>query len=325
MLSLRQRTEVRAIGYGVAASICAVMISILCWPMPRSLQHPVAGTLTLLDVRGREIAQIASPEARVQLPRNLKEMGPWLAQVTVALEDHRFYQHHGFDWHAAAAALARNVKSGRIVSGGSTITQQLAKLARGRQHRSWLGKIDETVVAWKLERRWSKQRILAEYLNRNSYGNRRLGPEAAARAYFGKSARDLTLAESIFLAGLPQAPTRFNPWTHSVVAARRYERSVDRLGQLGVITAEQCDLLAKSQPTVQRFDPMHAASHFVDAVRAEHPTLRGTISTSLDLDLQALAEQLVGEHLKALNRYDIAQAALVIVDNETGAVRAMVG
>ena len=301
-------------------------MSILLAPLPRCLEEPLLGTLVLLDNRGREIAELASTDARVQIPRKIDEMGKWLPRVTVALEDHRFYKHGAVDWRATAAASARNLKSRRIVSGGSTITQQLAKLASSRRHRSWLGKVRDTIVAWKIERRWNKERILAEYLNRSSYGNRRLGPEAAARAYFGKSARDLTLAESIFLAGLPQAPTRFNPWTHPETARRKYERSLVRLARLGVITREEEIVLANSPPAFsRRFDPPHLAPHFVDAVIAQNPALRGTVRTSLDLDLQAAAQQLVRSHLDRLNRYDITQAAMVILDNETGAVRAMVG
>jgi penicillin-binding protein 1C len=303
--------------------LLALMMSIL--PLPASLRQPLAGTLTLLDSRGRELAEIASPEARAQIPKKLGEMGQWLPRVTVALEDHRFYEHGGVDWRATAAATARNLKSGRVVSGGSTITQQLAKLSSGRQNRSWLGKFYETTIAWKIERRWSKKRILTEYLNRSSYGNRRLGPEAAARAYFGKSARDLTLSEAIFLAGLPQAPTRFNPWTHADQALHKYERSLTRLAKLGVITSEQQELLASAPPIVRRFDPPRPAPHFVDAVVAQNLSLRGTVTTSLDVDLQKTAERFVHSHLAALNRYDIAQAAMVIIDNETGAVRAMVG
>src|SRR5206468_12012953 len=130
---------------------------IIWWlPIPDELQRSPIGTLTLLDCRGQEIAEIASPEARVQLPRKLDEIGNWLPRVTVALEDHRFYQHGAVDWHASAAAIARNVKSHRIISGGSTITQQLVKIASGRQRRPWIGKVYETVLAWKIERRWSR-------------------------------------------------------------------------------------------------------------------------------------------------------------------------
>src|SRR5205809_76966 len=309
----------------VIAVVVALATSISLLPLPASLRHPAIGTLTFFDCRGREIAEIASPEARAQLSRKLDEMGNWLPRVTVALEDHRFYEHGAVDWHASAAAIARNLKSHRIISGGSTITQQLVKIASGRQRRSWIGKVYETVLAWKIERRWSKEQILAEYLNRSSYGNRRLSPEAAARAYFGKAARDLTLTEAICLAGLPQAPTRFNPWRHPELAAAKYERSLARLVQLSVITRDEQLLLQKSPPIAQRFDPPHLAPHFVDAVTAERPGLRGPVKTTLDLDLQLKAEQLLRSHLAAMNRHDIAQAAMVIIENDTGAVRAMVG
>jgi penicillin-binding protein 1C len=251
-------------------------------------------------------------------------MGRWLPRVTVALEDRRFYEHRGLDWRATVAACAQNLRSRQIISGASTITQQLVKLASSRDRRSWSGKLYEAIVAWKLERRWTKQRILSEYLNRTSYGNRRLGPEAAARAYFGKSARDLTLSEAIFLAGLPQAPTRFNPWRHPEEANRKYARSLGRLADLGVITVDQQSLLA-DPPKIQHINPSRFAPHFVDAVVSQNPGLRGTVQTTLDLDLQATVERLARSHLSALNRHDITQAAVVVVENATGAIRAMVG
>ena len=305
--------------------VFVVAIAFARWlPIPQELQKSPAGTLTLLDYRGREIAELASPEARTQFPVGLEQMGPWLPRVTVALEDRRFYEHRGVDWRATIAACARNLRSRRIISGASTITQQLVKLASSRERRSWSGKLYEAIVAWKLERRWSKQRILSEYLNRSSYGNRRLGPEAAARAYFGKRARDLTLSESIFLAGLPQAPTRSNPWRHLEEANRKYVRSLDRLVELEVITPGQRSLLGQP-PSIVRVDPPRLAPHFVDAIVTRNPGLRGTVRTTLDLDLQAMVEPLVRAHLSALNRHDITQAAVVVVENATGAIRAMVG
>src|SRR5260370_40739092 len=115
-------------------------------------------------------------------------------------------------WGSRVAACERNLRSRHVISGASTINQQLAKLATGRERRSWSSKLYEAIVAWKIERRWNKERILTEYLNRSSYGNRRIGPEAAARAYCGKSAADLTLSAAVFLPSLPPAPTRFNPY-----------------------------------------------------------------------------------------------------------------
>lgn len=296
-----------------------------CAPLPAELREPLAGTLTLLDSRGREIAELPSATARVQLPRRLDQMGKWLPAVTVALEDRRFYQHHGIDISAVFGAAIRNVKSGRVISGGSTITQQLVKLARGRQRRSWLAKCYETALAFKLERHWSKEQILTAYLNRSSYGNRRLGPEAAARAYFGKSATDLTLAESIFLAGIPQAPTRFNPWHHAEQANARSARSLNRLRDLGMISSEQQLAFAAVPPVAQHFAPPHLAPHFVDAVVAQNRGARGVLQTALDFNLQQLADRTLKSHLAAINRTDITQAAVVIVENQSGAVRALVG
>ncbi|HTD54277.1 MAG TPA: transglycosylase domain-containing protein, partial [Silvibacterium sp.] len=261
----------------------------------------------------------------MQIPVKLTEMGEWLPRVTVALEDHRFYQHTGIDWLATAAACIRDLEAGRVVSGGSTITQQLVKMACGRRHRTWFGKLYEAILAWKLEWTWSKDRILEEYLNRISFGNRRLGPEAAARAYFGEPAHDLTLPEAVFLAGLPQAPSRLNPWRYPDLAIRKYTRSSERLAKLGVLTEAQRTVLSQSPPVARRFDPPRLAGHLVDAVMLLHPGLRGRVVTTLDLDLQTTAERALRAHLAVLNRNDITEAALVVLDNATGGVRAMVG
>src|SRR5271165_7652734 len=129
------------VGRIVLLGIAVAVVSAGLWIalLPSELQKPLGGTLTLLDDRAREIAEIATPEARAQIPVKLSEMGEWLPRVTVALEDHRFYEHTGIDLRATIAACIRNIRSGRIVSGGSTITQQLVKMACGRRNRSWLG------------------------------------------------------------------------------------------------------------------------------------------------------------------------------------------
>jgi penicillin-binding protein 1C len=304
--------------------VATVSLGIIWLPLPAELQTPLVGTPVLLDLRGREIAELASQQARVQIPVPLNEMGDWLPRVSVALEDRRFYHHNGIDWQASCAACLRNLQAGRIVGGGSTITQQLVKMACHRQQRSWLAKVYESIVAWKLEGLWTKERILAEYLNRCSFGNRRLGPEAASRAYFGKPAHDLTLGESIYLAGLSQAPTRFNPWRHPDRAERKYARSLDLLAQTGLLTTAQRGLL-RATPIPGHFEPPHLAPHYVDAIEQRHPAMTGQVRTTLDLDLQEIAEVKLRALITSLNRYDVTDAAVVILDNAAGAVRAMVG
>src|ERR1700722_17835718 len=118
-----------------ALIVATVAIWILWLPLPADLQTPLLGTPTLLDIHGREIAELPSLQARVQLPITLPEMGDWLPRITVALEDRGFYRHSGIDWQATAAAVLRNLKAGRVVAGGSTITQQLVKMACHRQQR----------------------------------------------------------------------------------------------------------------------------------------------------------------------------------------------
>lgn len=305
----------------------ATAFAVWCWrlPLPDELLNPTPETLTLLDSHGRVIAEIGSAQAREQHPVPLEKMGRWLPRITVALEDHRFYEHGAIDFHATLGALAHDLARFRIVSGGSTITQQLVKMATHRHGRNWFGKAREAVLAWKLERRWSKTQILEAYLNRSHYGNLRIGAEAAAEACFGKPAERLTFGEAVFLAGLPQAPSRFNPWRFPGEANRKYRRSLARLAQLGVIDISRQKLLSESAPEVQRHDPPRLAPHFVDALLAQNPHLTGRVRTTLDLDLQRTAEHLLRTHLQSLQRTDISNAALVIVENATGAVRAMVG
>jgi penicillin-binding protein 1C len=313
-------------GITISAIFVATAALWVIWlPLPAELQAPLLGTPTLLDIRGREIAELASQQARVQIPITLNEMGDWLPRVTVALEDRRFYDHCGIDWLATCAACIRNLRAGRVIVGGSTITQQLVKIACNRHHRNWAAKLYEAVVAWKLERIWTKKRILAEYLNRSGFGNRRLGPEAASRAYFGKPARELTLTESVYIAGLSQAPTRFNPWKYPDRAERKYGRSLDLLAKTGLLTSAQRTLLSGSPPVPGHFIPPSFAPNFVDAIKQREPAIAGTVRTTLDLDLQRIAELKLRAHIASLNRYDIADAAVVILDNATGAVRAMVG
>src|SRR5580692_3711915 len=136
---------------GVVTGAFCLVTAVCLVPLPTDLLRPVEGTLKLVDCHARLLAAIASPQARAQTPVPLDEMGQWLPAVTIALEDHRFSSHHGIDLQAAVAALCRNVEARRIVSGGSTITQQVIKLASGRSHRSWRAKLYENLAAIRLE------------------------------------------------------------------------------------------------------------------------------------------------------------------------------
>ena len=242
-------------------------------------------------------------------------MGPWLPALMVALEDRRFYSHPGVDLRSVARAVLRRH------GGGSTITQQFVKMVTSRRGRSFPVKLREMGMALQLERRWSKDQILEAYLNRIPFGNRLIGVEAAAQAYFNKPALALTKVEAAYLAGLPREPTRLNPWSHHDAAARRFAQTCGILDARGIL--QRSEWAGDPAPLPGRYLPQNAAPHFIQW--AAEPGRLGNRVCTLDLDVQRRAEQLVREHLDLIHRVDISQASMVVIENETGAVRALVG
>ncbi len=281
-------------------------------------------TPVLLDFRDRPFAYPGTATVRDQRPLPLDQLGRWLPLATIAIEDRRFWQHHGVDWIATTGATLRNLRNLRVVSGASTITQQTVKLLNGRTKRTLDLKARESLSALHLEREWSKARILETYLNRLDYGNRRLGAEAAAQAYFGKSAAALSLTEAIYLAGLPQSPSRLDPWRNPEAALARYRRNVERMARDGTlpdgITGPQ---LLAAAPKVERHNPPVLSPHFAALAMKRAHRENGAIATTLDLDLQHVAETLLHEHLRNSGRLGIGDAAMVVIDNATGEVRAL--
>jgi penicillin-binding protein 1C len=300
------------------AGVVIVEAMVAFTPLPEALTAELNGTPTLLDREGVVVAHFPSHDglARIQIPVPLEQMGGWLPQVTVGLEDHRFYRHGGVDCYAVCAALVRNLRHPDRISGASTISQQLIKLCDRRKGRSLLAKVRESVLAIKLERQWPKEKILAAYLNRLDYGNRRVGPEAAAQAYFGKPAVHLTLPEAVFLAGLPQSPSRFNPWRNPAAAMAKFQRASARLQALDF----DGPVDALSPPEISARLPHNRAERFTEAlpIRPE-----GIHATTLDLSLQETARRFLHEQLVAINRHDVRNAAMVVIDNATGAVRVL--
>jgi penicillin-binding protein 1C len=318
-----RRSKVAAIALGI---LLGAILAVWLVPLPPALLRPIKGTSVFVDFRGRELESAANAEARLQRPLPLARMGEWLPAVTIALEDRRFRSHFGADPRAVAGALWRNSRVGRIVSGGSTITQQLIKIASHRTGRTLLAKLYENLAALRLERMWTKDQILEQYLNRSHYGNRLLGPAAAAPAYFDKTPEHLTLPEAIYLAGLPQAPTRFNPWTRPDGASARYRRSVAQLAAAGFLSPEQAERIQQPPAILGRRPPPRLAPHFLDEIHKNQPRLRGgQVETTLDLDLQRFVEARLRTHLGTLASRGVRQGAIVIVDAKDGAVRAMAG
>jgi penicillin-binding protein 1A len=161
------------------------------------------------------------PAEKNRQPVRLAKVSPWMRKATVAIEDRRFWKHGGVDYVAIGRALWRDIRAGQIVEGGSTITQQLVRNLYIGRKRTLRRKLKEVCLASKLNEAWSKRRILASYLNTVYYGHRAYGVEAAAQTYYSKSARRLTLAQAALLAGLPQAPSLYDPFEHPRQAVRR--------------------------------------------------------------------------------------------------------
>jgi penicillin-binding protein 1C len=294
-------------------------------PLPRTLLGGERSEIEFVDRNGRPLRAVRPqgtpfervvPYAEIPLP---------LIEATLAAEDRRFWSHHGVDCRATIRALWQLIWHRRVISGGSTITQQLIKLAEPRP-RTIRTKIIEALQAMRLEQVWSKQRILAEYLNRVDYGNFNHGAAIAAEFYFAKPLRDLTPAECALLASLPQAPSRLNPCNHLERARKRQELVLNRMHTAGWLTDDELGRALAEPPNLAKPRRVFEAPHFVDLILSESASSFGHIvRTSLDLELNRFAEDVLHEHLATVQAQHVSNGALVILDNRTGEVLALVG
>ena len=297
-------------------------------PLPTGLFTPSPQGLEFLDRHGQRLRSVLSTTSQ-QFGFNAteSELPRVLVDATLAAEDARFQEHHGVDFLAIARAIQQSVKHGRIVSGASTITQQLVKLAsRPRGRRDWLRKGMEALQARRLEEVWSKEQILAAYINRLNYGNLNQGVHAAAWNYFQKSPANLSLAEAAFLAAIPQSPSRLNPRRNFPATKARQEWILSRLESLRWIDPVEYQR-ALSEPI--RLAPVareFLAPHFVDWILQlpGYPD-SGVHTTSLDLALNQRCQQILHQHLASLQEQRVRDGAIVILDNRDSSVLAMVG
>ena len=265
-------------------------------------------------------------------PVTVGEMSPHLPAAVIAIEDRRFPYHFGVDPIGLARAMAVNLWAGRVVQGGSTLTQQLAKNVFLTHDRSLSRKIQELLLAFWLEREFTKDEILSIYLNRVYFGAGAYGVDAAARKYFSKSARDLTLGEAALLAGMLKGPSRYSPAADPDLAQRRTAVVLNAMADIGYINPETARQVA-ADPYRLSGPVGRGAGHryFSDWIYDQVPSFVGAVSddlsvaTTLDLRLQSLAEQAVRDGLARGGAMGVGQAALVALDPHTGAVRAMVG
>jgi penicillin-binding protein 1A len=262
----------------------------------------------------------------------LADYPPMLVKAVLSIEDHRFYQHYGVDPLGILRAAHRNATAGGIVEGGSTITQQLVKMRYVGDNRTYTRKLREAFAALWLERHLGKQEILRRYLNSVYLGAGAYGMAGAARVYFDKDPRDLTLPEAAMLAGLIQAPSQYNPFGHLEAAQARAATVLDSMVTYGAIDAKAADA-AKAKPAVPKLMPQlaPARSWFTDWVGTQAPAVIGPhagtmrLRTTLMPDVQRLAQDTLDQALATEGRrLGVSQGALVAMRPD-GAVLAMVG
>ncbi len=283
--------------------------------------------LTILSEGGEVITEKGLRRKHVpydQMPRHLID-------AVLATEDRRFYWHFGFDPIGIFRAAVANYRAERIVQGGSTITQQLAKVLFLEPDRTYWRKIEEMLLALWLEYRLDKPRILELYLNRIYFGAGNYGVEAAAQHYFGKSVSELGLFESAVLAGLIRAPSFFSPTRNLERAQRRGRVVLGLMLEADAITREQYEAALRDPPQLRAFLPSESFGYIIDWVVKQVADFRHTlqsdmvVQTTIDFRLQGAAQQIVADAMaEDADAYDAGQAAAVILDTG-GAVKAMVG
>ncbi|HXW00356.1 MAG TPA: transglycosylase domain-containing protein, partial [Anaerolineae bacterium] len=296
-------------------------------------------TTQILDRDGNLLWEIIDPTGGRRTIVGLEQISPALIQATVATEDRFFYSNVGVDPIAVIRAIYYNVTEGEIVSGGSTITQQLARgvllSPEERTEQSFSRKVKEAILAVEINRQYTKKQILEIYLNQIYYGNLAYGIEAASQTYFGKSAKELTLPEAAMLAGLPQSPTIHDPHVNPEGAKARQADVLRLMVEAKYIAQTEADIARNTELQFQELGFSMQAPHFVTYVRQElekfippeyiyqEPGLR--VTTTLNPRLQAIAEEEVRAQVEALAGRNVTNGALVAIDVATGQILAMVG
>lgn len=317
--------------------IALAFVALLAWifydlPSPQRLESGNLPVSTkIFDRNGQLIYEIYTNQRRS--PVKIEELPVYIKQATIAIEDKDFYKHHGFSITGIGRAAYKTIFQ-RKVQGGSTLTQQLVKNALLSPERTIRRKIREFLLATIVEAIYPKDKILEMYLNQIPYGSTAYGIEAASELYFGKRAKDLTLAEAALLAGLPAAPTAYSPFGANPQKAKvRQELVLKRMVEDGYITQEDAEK-AKNEELVYATPEKLKAPHFTLWVKellaekygdnvVEQGGLR--VTTTLDLDLQEFAESQVATEVAKLKKQNVRNGALIATRPKSGEILAMVG
>lgn len=307
-------------------------------PNPGKVNKRVMAESTKIYDRTGEhlLYEIHGEEKRTIIP--FEDMPDTVKKATIVLEDRGFYNHHGVDFKGLTRAALKDIIGGGAHQGGSTITQQFIKNSILTSEKKLSRKIKEVVLAIEIEQKFTKDEILQMYLNEIPYGSNAYGVEAAAQTFFGKPAKELTLAQAALVACLPNAPTYYSPFgSHTDALIGRWKKALNGMADLGYITREQADQ-ALSEDILSQIKPhranmraphfvMYVKEHLVDEFGEEEVEKKGLkVYTTLDWNLQQIAERSVSEGVaKHGANYHFANAALVAANPKNGQVLAMVG
>jgi 1A family penicillin-binding protein len=337
-----------AVVVAVSASLLAIAVAVVGYlfiaselPSPEELQNRTFtfASSVILDRNGNRLWELIDPSAGRRSWVPLSRISPSVQEATIATEDRFFYQNAGVDPIGIARAVYYNVSEGEIVSGASTITQQLARSVllapQEASEKTYSRKIREAVLAVELARRYPKDKILEIYLNQIYYGNLAYGIEAASQTYFGKSAAELSLAEAALLAGLPQSPALYDPFVNLEVTKARQQVVLNLMVEAGYISRSEAEAAYQEELNFIPQQATFAAPHFVVYVRQlleaqfgpdllyQEPGVR--VQTTLDPRIQAIAEEELTKQVDALQGKHVSSGAVVVVSVKTGEVLAMVG
>ncbi|OGM27381.1 hypothetical protein A3A76_02675 [Candidatus Woesebacteria bacterium RIFCSPLOWO2_01_FULL_39_23] len=303
-------------------------------PSPEKVVRHEGFSTKILDRNGEVLYDIYANERRS--PAKFEDIPDYLKEATIAIEDKNFYKHKGFDPTGILRGLSKIFTTGRA-QGGSTLTQQLVKNVLVGNERSIFRKIKEFILAVQIEKKYTKDEILQMYLNEAPYGGTAWGVEAASEIYFGKNVKDLDLVESAILAGLPQRPSYYSPYsTHPDAYVDRTKGVLRRMREDGYITEEQENEVVDMLPDVNFIGKggNFKAPHFVQYVQSVLEDRYGDtiieqgglkVTTTLDWKLQETAQEIVAEEIEKVAKLKIGNGAAVVLNPETGEILAMVG
>jgi penicillin-binding protein 1C len=317
----------RTFAVGLALGAALAISTFIPFPSGRLGPGSVL-SLRILDRNGGLLREVLSDAGGRCRWVSLSEVSPFLIKATVAAEDRFFYFHGGVDLLSTLRAAWQNLNRGRVVSGASTISQQVVRNIYPARRTVWT-KLVEMWLALRLERTLSKNSILVQYLNRISYGNQAAGIEAAARLYFDKPAAQLSLAESALLAAIPRSPTRLNPYRSLAELEKRQRDIIRRMAALGLVSRAEARRALDERLRIEPPSGKFKAPHFCDFILGRIPEEKrpglAAVVTTLDGNLQERLEAMLRRYLDAVRDRGITNGALVVIDNATGEVRSLVG